>query len=77
MKTPTFTPAYEAKLKQLRIKIKFVKLVQNGLLQGETIDEACAYLNRQPTWSNFIFGSCDFARLTEEERVFWTKIAQK
>jgi len=77
MKTPTFTPAYDAKLKQLRIKTKFVKLFYKGLLPDETGEEAIAYLNRQPTWSNFIFGSCDFARLTEEERIFWTKIAMK
>jgi hypothetical protein len=75
MKTPTFTPEYEAKLKQLRIKTKFVKLVRHGLLSGETFEQAIEYLNSQPTWSNFIFGSCDFARITEEERVFWTKIA--
>ena len=77
MKTQTFTPIYEAKLKQLRIKTKFVKLVSRGLLAGETFDESCAYLNSMPTWSNFIFGSCDFARITEEERAFWTKIAMK
>jgi len=77
MKIPTFTPTYEAKLKQLRIKTKFVKLVESHLIGTETFEEACAYLNRQPTWSNFIFGSCDFTRLTEEERIFWTKIAMK
>lgn len=77
MKTPTFTPAYEAKLKQLRVKTKFVKLFYKGFLPDETIEEAIAYLNRQPTWGNFIFGSCDFTRLSEEERKFWTKIAMK
>jgi len=77
MKTQTFTPAYDAKLKQLRIKTKFVKLVSANLIYGETIEEAVSYLNYQQRWSDFIFGSCDFTRITEEERAFWTKIAMK
>lgn len=61
-----FKEPYESKLKKLKIKRKFV-----ALLDG---DDAVEYLNRQPTWKCFIFGAKLF---TDEEREFWTKIAER
>lgn len=69
-----FKEPYESKLKKLKIKTRFVDLLRANLLEGETIEQACEYLNRHPTWKCFIFGVKVF---TDEEREFWTKIAEQ
>ena len=72
-----FKEPYESKLKKLKIKTKFVDMLRANLLEGETIEQACEYLNRQPIWSMFIFGAADFTKASKEEMEFWTKIAER
>ena len=76
MKIPTFTEPYESKLKELKIKTKFVDMLRANLLEGETIEQAIEYLNHQPSWTMFIFGASDFTKASKEEMEFWTKIAK-
>lgn len=77
MKRITFTEPYESKLKKLKIKTRFVDMLRANLLEGETIEQACEYLNRQPIWACFIFGAADFTKASKEEMEFWTKIAER
>lgn len=73
MKTIIFKSEYEQRLKQLKIKTKFCRLLNSGRMDNESLDEAVAFCNNQPSWSLFILGAFDFLTLSKEEMRFWTE----
>lgn len=77
MKTIIFKLEYEQRLKQLKIKTRFCRLLNAGRLHDETLDDAIAFVNAQPSWLLFITGAFDFSVLSEEDRKFWTLISAK
>ena len=72
MKTYTFKPEFEEKLKRLRIKGKFIRNIKNG--SGKAWIQRCKLCDEEPSWYSFIVGAFVWVRTPEGHR-FWSNIA--
>ena len=72
MKTYTFKPEFEEKLKRFRIKEKFIRNIKEQVGQGWI--KRCKIIDTEPDWYNFILGAFIWVS-TPEGQYFWSKIA--
>lgn len=72
MKTYTFKPEFEEKLKRFRIKEKFIRNIKERVGQGWI--KRCKIIDTESDWYNFILGAFIWVS-TPEGQHFWSKIA--
>ena len=72
MKTYTFKPEFEEKLKRLRIKGKFIRNIKNG--SGKAWIRRCKMCEETLSWYGFIVGAFVWVK-TAEGQHFWSNIA--
>lgn len=74
-KTIVFKPEFEAKLKKLKIKTKFVSNIKNRTISNKAFKEHIIYLNSKSNWNNFI-SNAFLWDYTPEKYVFWEEISK-
>ena len=73
MKTFTFKPEFEGRLKRLRVKEKFIRNIRQE--EGRNWVNYCNVLNRMMDWYLFISNAFIW-KLAPETEKFWIKIAR-
>jgi len=81
MNTLRFKPEFEAKLKKLKIKTKFVKERKAHLLAKKNGDETRRFVNQivfegTNNWRTFINNAFDWSRTADGDN-FWEMIFEK
>lgn len=74
-KTIVFKPEFEAKLKKLKIKTKFVSNIKKHSHNGSTFNEQIAFLNTLLTWNGFIRSAFVWSE-TPEGSDFWFNLLE-
>jgi hypothetical protein len=74
-KTITFKPEFEKKLKELKIKTKFVHHIKLYRTRLDTFEERIEALKDESTFNGFVFSAFDFSA-TPDGIKYWHEISQ-